>query len=115
MARPRRATLPEGTPLSTSLEEPTHRVNVTILESQHAQLAKLGINVSALIRELLSDYLSRNTIVIRVDDDTRELYDTVVANTGATHEEVARELRPILARILDSKLERLKQLRRQLT
>jgi len=97
------------------LGEPVRRINVTILESQYEALSRRGLNVSGLIRDLLGDYLSAASITIEVDAETRQLYDQVIANTGCTDEDVAAELRHVLQRLLDRKLEQLAALRRELS
>ena len=73
-----------------------------------------GEVASALMRQLLADYFSESTITFRVDPKTRELFDTVVSMTSATDEDMARELKPVLKRLLDTRLENLAQLRRRL-
>lgn len=82
--------------------------------AQHAELVRRGTNISGLIRKLLADYLSDSTITLHVDPAARELYDAVVSQTDASNAELAAELRPILKRLLDRKLERLTALRREL-
>jgi hypothetical protein len=96
------------------LSEPAQRINVTILASQYEELTQRGLNVSALLRELIADYLSPSSVNIQVDPETRELFDTVMQRTGATDEELALELREALKRLLNRQVEALASLQRKL-
>lgn len=96
------------------LGEPAQRINVTILASQYEELSRRGVNVSALLRELIANYLSPSSVHIRVDPETRELFETVMQRTGATDEELSRELREALKRLLARQVEALASLQRKL-
>lgn len=95
-------------------EDKYRRVNIVILEEQHQTLAQKNVNVSGLIRDLLGDYLSDSTITIRVSDETRELYDLVVSNTGATDEDLELPLRRTLADVLEQRIGEMQKLHKQL-
>ena len=69
------------------------RINIMILEDQYRILNDRGLNVSGLIRDLLGDHLSENAVTIQVSEDTKRLYDMVVANTGSTDVEIEQHLR----------------------
>jgi hypothetical protein len=103
----------EPDPPSSQLGEPVKRITITMLESQHAALVAAGKSVSGTIRELLADSLSRSTLRIHVDAETREIYDALRSGTGL-RDELVVELRPVLRRLLDRKLRELEELRRRL-
>ena len=90
------------------------RVNITILEDQYEVLTERGLNVSGLIRDLLGDHLSDNTINLQVSEETRAIYDLVIANTGATDADLEIHLRQALAALLDDKIHAMNDLRNQL-
>ena len=90
------------------------RVNITILEDQYGVLTERGLNVSGLIRDLLGDHLSDNTINLQVSEETRAIYDLVIANTGATDADLEIHLRQALAALLDDKIHAMNDLRNQL-
>ena len=90
------------------------RVNVTIAEEQHRLLGEQGLNVSGLIRDLLGDYLSDNVITLQVSEETRQIYDTVISNTGADDQELEIHLRKALACLLEEKIENMQVLRNRL-
>mgnify|MGYP001166750781 CR=1 FL=1 len=96
------------------MDKSYHRVNITILEEQHRALTEKGLNVSGLIRDLLGDYLADNTINLQVSEQTREIYDTVVSNTGASDQDLEIYFRQALAALLDSKIGAMNALREQL-
>lgn len=96
------------------MDSPYRRVNVMILEDQYQTLAQQGLNVSGLVRDLLGDYLSQNVINVQVSEKTREIYDTVVSNTGSTDEEIEVHLRAALAEMLRDRIEDLKGLHEKL-
>jgi len=95
-------------------DRPFKRVNIMILEAQYEHLSELGLNLSGLIRDLLGDYLSASTITLQVSDETRQLYDRIVSNTGATDAEIEGPLRRALAEVLDSRIDEMRALHRQL-
>ena len=64
------------------------RISLMVRADQHAALSEKGLNVSGLVRDLIDDYLSEHTITISVGEETRGLYDQIVANTGSTDEDV---------------------------
>lgn len=97
-------------PRSLRSGEPCRRINITMLESQHDELVRRGVNVSGLIRDLLDTYLSESTITLEVDAETRELFDQVMAGQS----DVAACLRGVLAELLDRKLRDLSALRDRL-
>lgn len=96
------------------MEKAYKRINVVILEEQHQVLTERGLNVSGLIRDLLGDYLSASTITLQVSEDTRRLYDQIVANSGATDEDIEVHLRTALANVLKRKIEEMQTLHEQL-
>ena len=111
LMRKRRTT---ASPRSSQLGEPTRRINITMLESQHDELVRRGVSVSGVIRELVAQYLSGTAITVHVDPATRQLYDTVISQAGATDEDVAAQLKVVLQGLLDQRVAELEQLRRQL-
>ena len=69
---------------------------------------------SGLIRDLLGDYLSENVITVQVSEETKRIYDMVVANTGSSDEEIEVHLRVALAKSLEGKIEEMQKLHEQL-
>jgi ribosomal silencing factor RsfS len=90
------------------------RVNVMLDEEHHSELAERQLNVSGLIRDLLGDYLAENKITIQVSEDTRHLYDTLVANTGSSDKEIEVHLRSALAKLLEQKIGEMQQMHEKL-
>jgi hypothetical protein len=90
------------------------RVNIMIGETQYHTLTERGLNVSGLIRDLLGDYLSENVIAVQVSEETKRIYDLVVANTGSTDQEIEVHLRAALAKVLEQKIEEMQTLHRNL-
>jgi hypothetical protein len=101
-------------PPSSQLGEPIKRITITMLESQHAALVAAGRSVSGTIRELLADHLSRSTLRIHVDPETREIYEALCSGTGLRDEELVVELKPVLRKLLDKKVAQLEELRKRL-
>jgi hypothetical protein len=89
------------------------RINITIGEDQYAKLSERGVNISGLIRDLVGDYLSSSTVTIQVSEDTRRLYDLVVANTGASDQDIEVHLRGALLKALDDKINAMQELKRR--
>jgi hypothetical protein len=96
------------------MESKSKRINVVILQSQYEVLMERGLNVSGLIRDLLGDHLSHTAITLQVSQDTRNLYDTIIANTGATDEDLEAPIRQALAELMQTKIEAMETLRQRL-
>lgn len=81
------------------------RVNVTLPENYLEEVKTKGLNnLSALISDLLGDRLAENKITITVSEDTKNLYNKVIANTEFEDVDVEQRLRPILEELMDQKL-----------
>lgn len=96
------------------MDKSYRRVNITILDDQYRVLTERGLNVSGLIRDLLGDHLSDNTINLQVSEETRAIYDLVISNTGASDSELEIHLRQALVSLLGDKIEAMNALRNQL-
>ncbi len=96
------------------MDKAYRRVNITILEEQYRILTERGLNVSGLIRDLLGDHLSDNTIHLQVSEETRAIYDMVISNTGASDSELEVHLREALVSLLGDKIDAMKTLRSKL-
>ncbi len=118
--RTRKTTRRMGTPTDpeppsrATLAGPVRRVNITLPEVQHDELLSQEANVSGVIRELLDDYLSGRSIVLKVDEQTRQLYDEVMSSTGFGDAELAAALTTALESLLEKKMEDLKALQASL-
>ena len=92
------------------MEKRYRRLNITILDDQYETLQQQGLNISGLIRDLLGDHLSGSTVTIQVGEETRELYNRIVSNTGATDQEIEVHLKAALARVLQQKIVEMQEL-----
>lgn len=90
------------------------RINLVIGEDQYEALSERGVNISGLVRDLVGDYLSASTITLSVSDETRRLYDLLVANGGASDEEIEKHLRAALAKVLEQRIADMQALHRRL-
>lgn len=96
------------------MESQYKRVNIMITEDQYRTLTERGLNVSGLIRDLLGDYLSENVVNVQVSEETKKIYDMVVANTGSSDQEIEVYLRVALAQVLANKIDEMQELHKQL-
>ncbi len=87
------------------------RISVLIEEDQYDRLSKAQINVSGLIRDLLEDYFSDTKITLSVSRKTRDLYEKIVSNTGATDKDIEPLLVQVLKDLLDVRLNKIKSLK----
>lgn len=94
--------------------EETRRINIVILEEQYQSLTQRNLNVSGLIRDLLGDHLSRNVITLQVSEETRRIYETIVANTNNTDADIESYLRSALANVLERQIREMKTLHQRL-
>jgi hypothetical protein len=86
------------------------RISLLIREDQYAALGERGLNLSGLVRDLIDDYLSSASITISVSDETRKLYDRIVANTGTSDADIERHWREALGGILKEKIKEMQSL-----
>ena len=91
-----------------------HRVNIMLREDQYRTLTDRGLNVSGLIRDLLGDYLAENKITLQVSEETRRIYDMVVANTGSSDAELEEHLRVALRNALERRISEMQVLHKKL-
>lgn len=86
------------------------RISLMIREDQAQILHDRELNLSGLIRDLLDDYLSDHTITLSVSEETRELYDKIVSNTGSTDQDVEVYLKDSLQSLLKDKIQAMMKL-----
>ena len=96
------------------MEKRYKRVNITILEAQYRMLLEEGLNVSGLVRDLLGDHLSNSTIQLQVSEETQNVYEHVIANTGATDADLEIHFRAALGTLLDTRIHEMSVLRQKL-
>ena len=80
---------------------------------QYETLSQQGINLSGLIRDLLDDHLSDHKITISVSEETRTLYDRIVANTGTTDIDIESYFKDALKELLDTKIKAMTKLKQE--
>ena len=90
------------------------RVNVTLPEDLHQQVMDRQLNLSGLIGDLLGDHLANHTVTIHVDQETKRLYEQVIANTGYEDADLELPFRIVLELLLDTKIAELERLREDL-
>lgn len=83
-------------------------------EDQHKQLRDLGLNVSGLVRDLITDYLSEHRIVLSVSEDTKMIYQKIVANSGAQDEDLEPYIKEALHKLLKQRIQELSELNEHL-
>ena len=85
-----------------------------IREDQHQQLLESGLNVSGLVRDLVDDHFSDFKITLSVTEETRQIYDKVVANTGATDADLEKYIVKSLKELLKSRIKEMQDLEKDL-
>ena len=93
------------------MNSPVKRISVMIGEDQYERLAKANLNISALIRDLVEDYFSESKVTLSVSKKTRELYDKIISNTGATDKDIEPLLVDVLKKLLKIRLEKISALK----
>jgi post-segregation antitoxin (ccd killing protein) len=90
------------------------RVSLMIGEDQHKKLRDLGLNVSGLVRDLITDYLSEHRITLSVTEETKTIYQKIVANSGAQDEGLEPYLQEALHKLLKQRIRELSELNEHL-
>ena len=93
---------------------PVKRISIMIGEQQYEQLSQAGLNISALIRDLIEDHFNESVISLRVSKKTQQLYTKIVSNTGATDEDIEPLLVDVLRKLLDERLQKIRSLKSEL-
>ncbi|MCO4793845.1 MAG: hypothetical protein KC493_09040 [Bacteriovoracaceae bacterium] len=91
------------------------RISLMIREEQYEGLSSTGINLSGLIRDLIDDYLSEHKIVLSVSEETRQLYDLIISNTGSTDDDLETYLKKGLKDLLRDKIKSMQKLEEKLS
>jgi len=90
------------------------RMNIMIGEEQYEKLTKAKINVSSFIRDLLEDHFSQTVINISVNQETFDLYNEVISNTGASDADIEPYLKEVLKKVLDKRIKQIEKLKLKL-
>lgn len=90
------------------------RISLMMREDQHQQLIDSGLNVSGLVRDLVDDYLSDFKITLSVTEETRQIYDRVVSNTGATDADLEKYIVQALKELLKVRIKEMQDLEKNL-
>ena len=90
------------------------RISLMVREDQHQKLLDSGLNVSGLVRDLIDDYLSDFKITLSVSQETREIYDKVVSNTGATDTDLEKYIVKSLKELLKIRIQQMQDLHEKL-
>lgn len=91
------------------------RISLMIREEQYEKLNSAGINLSGLIRDLVDDYLSEHKIILSVTEETKQLYDLIISNTGSTDEDLEQYLKTGLKDLLKDKIKSMQKLEEKLS
>lgn len=86
------------------------RISLLLREEQYDIISEKGINLSGLVRDLLDDYLSEHKITIAVGEETKDLYDLVISNTGSSDEDLEVYLKEGLKALLKDKIKVMQKL-----
>lgn len=84
-------------------------------EDQYEKVHASGVNLSGLIRDLIDDYLSDFKITLSVTQETRELYDMIISNTGSNDEDLEVYLKDSLKLLLRDKIKNMQDLEKELS
>lgn len=96
------------------MDKSLKRISLLIRQEQYTKLNDKNINLSGLIRDLMDDYLSDHKVTISVSEETKNIYDRVIANAGGTDEELEVYLRRALSGLLAKKIQDMEELKSEL-
>ncbi|MDB4223373.1 hypothetical protein N9850_06345 [Granulosicoccus sp.] len=81
------------------------RINITIPEDYLEILSVHDLNLSGFITDLIGDYLAGHTISIQVSEETKRLYEYMIANFEHSDESLEVLLREALVTIVNEQIE----------
>ena len=96
------------------MAEKHHRISLLIGDEQHQRLRDMGVNLSGLVRDLLNDHLTDSHIILHVGEKTKEVYQKIVSNTGATDADIEPYLMEALKQLLSDRIEEMQKLKSHL-
>lgn len=91
------------------------RINVLITPEQHEKVIERSLSLSGLIRDLLDDWFGDTSVTLTVHKSTKQLYDTIVSNFGASDQDLEPYLVQALDALLDDKKHQIDELRKELS
>ena len=92
------------------METPLKRISLMIREDQYEKVSKKGLNLSGLTRDLLDDYFSEHKITLAVSEETADLYDKIVSNTGTSDADLEDYFKEALGKLLEKKIKEMQAL-----
>ena len=90
------------------------RISLLIRDEQYQQISDKGLNLSGLVRDLIDDHFSQHAITVSVGEETKELYDLIISNTGSTDADLEIYLKDTLRMLLKDKIQGMLQLEKKL-
>ena len=90
------------------------RISLLLREDQYQKITDDGLNLSGLVRDLIDDHLSEHKITLSVTEETRQLYDLIVSNTGSTDEDVEKYLKDTLKLLLSDRIKSMQELEKKI-
>jgi hypothetical protein len=90
------------------------RISLMVREDQYKSIIDSGLNLSGLVRDLIDDHLSEYKITLSVTEETRQLYDLIVSNTGSTDEDVEKYLKDTLKLLLKDRIKAMQDLEKEI-
>ena len=90
------------------------RISLMVRDDQYKSIVDSGLNLSGLVRDLIDDHLSEYKITLSVTEETRQLYDLIVSNTGSTDEDVEKYLKDTLKLLLKDRIKAMQDLEKEI-
>ena len=95
------------------MDKSLKRISLLIREQQYETLVEKGLNLSGLVRDLIDDYLSDSKITLSVSEETRNLYDKIISNSGSSDRDLEEYFRRALEGLLDAKIKEMQELKKE--
>ena len=96
------------------MAEKYKRINVLITPEQHRLVGEHDLSLSGLIRDLLDDWFSGNTITLSVTHPTKKLYDSVISHFDVSDEDLEPHIVEALDKVLATRSKEIDSLRKKL-
>jgi len=90
------------------------RVNILIRPDHYDQIVQRNLSLSGLLRDLLDDHFSDTTIVLSVSKESKQMYDHIISNFGASDHDLAEYVIRALDEFLVDKGKEIEKLREAL-
>lgn len=86
------------------------RISLLLREDQYKKIVDKQVNLSGLVRDLVDDHFSDFKITLSLTEETHELYQKIIANTGGSDEDLEAYFKEALHQYLKQRIKEMQKM-----